>query len=83
MCPSQSGGDFPNCTCRYGEADDNVTNSCPNPKCPKNEMSKSKMPVVQSIQIANAANIGYCVLLMILVSGIFYSYSIVPMHAMP
>lgn len=44
MCPSQSGGDFPNCTCRYGEADDNVTNSCPNPKCPKNTTSGSVHP---------------------------------------
>lgn len=44
MCPSQSDGVFPNCTCRYGGAYDNVTNSCPNPECPKNTTIDSVHP---------------------------------------
>lgn len=34
-CPPISDGDFsPYCTCKYGPPYDEVTNTCPDPKCP-------------------------------------------------
>lgn len=44
MCPSISDGVFPNCTCRYGGAYNNMTNTCPNPSCPKNTTADSVYP---------------------------------------
>lgn len=43
-CPSISDGDYPDCKCRYGDAYDNVTNSCPHPKCPIDTTSDSVYP---------------------------------------
>ncbi|XP_031619942.1 multiple epidermal growth factor-like domains protein 11 [Contarinia nasturtii] len=44
MCPSISEGVYPKCKCRYGANYDKLTNSCPNPKCPKNSTADSVYP---------------------------------------